>query len=109
MVFNFKNNEEFVQALKTDTTLQGEMKSDPVATMAKVNIQDGELPNTSVYRMLIIALMVTVLLIVAGVLAMALTGMAEKNQNVLTIFTAIASTAIGALAGVLMPVQRRDK
>ena len=106
MAFNFKNNEEFVQALKTNTTLQDEMKKDPPATMDKVNIE-GELPNTSVYRMLIIALMITVLLIVAGVLAMALTGMAEKNQNVLTIFTAIASTAIGALAGVLMPVQKK--
>ena len=106
MSFNFKNNEEFVQALKTNTALQDEMKSNPSEAMDKVNIE-GELPNTSVYRMLIIALMVTVLLIVSGVLAMALTGMAEKNQNVLTIFTAIASTAIGALAGVLMPVQKK--
>lgn len=106
MAFNFKNNEEFVQALKTNTALQDEIKNDPSAAMDKVNIE-GEVPNTSVYRMLIIALMVTVLLIVSGVLAMALTGMAEKNQNVLTIFTAIASTAIGALAGVLMPVQKK--
>ena len=106
MAFNFKNNEEFVQALKTNTALQEEIKKDPAAAMDKVNIE-GELPNTPVYRMLIIALMVTVLLIVSGVLAMALTGMAEKNQNVLTIFTAIASTAIGALAGVLMPVQKK--
>ena len=106
MAFNFKNNEEFVQALKTDTNLQNEIKADPSTAMDKVNIEG--VPDTPVYRMLIIALMVTVLLIVSGILAMALTGMAEKNQNVLTIFTAIASTAIGALAGVLMPVQRRS-
>lgn len=106
MAFNFKTHEEFVQALKTNTALQEEFKADPSAAMDKVNIE-GELPNTPVYRMLVIALMVTVLLIVSGVLAMALTGMAEKNQNVLTIFTAIASTAIGALAGVLMPVQKK--
>ena len=106
MAFNFKNNEEFVQALKTNTNLQSEMKADPSAAMDKVNIE-GELPNTKIYQMLVIALMVTVLLIVIGVLIMALTGMAEKNQNVLTIFTAIASTAIGALAGVLMPVQKK--
>jgi len=108
MAFNFKNNEEFVQALKTDTALQNEIKTDPVATMNdKVNIQEAELPNTPIYRMLVIALMLTVLIIVIGLLIMALTGMADKNQNVLTIFTAIASTAIGALAGVLMPVQKK--
>jgi heme/copper-type cytochrome/quinol oxidase subunit 3 len=106
MAYKFKNFEEFVQASRTNTALQAELKADPPAAMDKVTI-DGELPNTPVYRMLIIALMITVLLIVSGVLVMALTGMAEKNQNVLTIFTAIASTAIGALAGVLMPVQKK--
>lgn len=106
MAYKYKNFEEFVQALKTDNVLQAELKADPLATIGKVNLE-SEVPDTPVYRMLIIALMVTVLLIVSGVLAMALTGMAEKNQNVLTIFTAIASTAIGALAGVLMPVQKK--
>ena len=108
MAFNFKNNEEFVQALKTDTNLQNEIQADPSKAMDKVNIQEPpELPNTPIYRMLVIALMLTVLIIVIGLLVMALTGKADKNQNVLTIFTAIASTAIGALAGVLMPVQKK--
>lgn len=106
MAFNFKNNEEFVQALKTDTALQDEMKADPVAAMAKVVIIK-EVPDTLVYRMIVASLMITVLLIVTGLLIMALNNMAEKNQNILTIFTAIASTAIGALAGVLMPVQKK--
>lgn len=106
MAFNFKNNEEFVQALKTDKNLQEAIKADPSAAIDKVNIE-SEVPNTPVYKLLIIALMLTLIIIVIGVLVMALTGMAEKNQNVLTIFTAIASTAIGALAGVLMPVQKK--
>lgn len=106
MAFSFKNNEEFVHALKTNTALQDEIKADPSTAMDKVNIE-GELPNTPIYRMLVIALMLTVLIIVIGLLIMALTGMADKNQNILTIFTAIASTAIGALAGVLMPVQKK--
>lgn len=106
MAYKFKNFEEFVQASKTDTALQAELKADAPAAINKVTIE-SELPNTPIYRMLVIALMVTVLLIVTGILIMALTDKAEKNQNVLTIFTAIASTAIGALAGVLMPVQRK--
>ena len=105
MTFSFKNNEEFVQALKTNTALQDEMKVDPVAAMDKVVIK--EVPDTLVYRMIVASLMITVLLIVTGLLIMALNNMAEKNQNILTIFTAIASTAIGALAGVLMPVQKK--
>lgn len=108
MEFTFKNNDAFVKALKTNAALQSEMKTDPSAAMDKVTIQEQpELPNTPIYRMLVISLMATVLLIVSGLLTMALTGMAEKNQNILTIFTAIASTAIGALAGILMPVQKK--
>jgi hypothetical protein len=106
MNWNYKNSDEFVKALKTDVNLQNAIKQDVPATMEKVQIE-GELPNTAIYRLLVVALMITVLLIVAGVLVMALTGKAETNQNVLTIFTAIASTAIGALAGVLMPAQKK--
>lgn len=106
MAYKYKNFEDFAQALKTNTALQIELKADPLATIDKVTIE-SEVPNTPIYRMLIIALMVTVLLIVTGILIMALTDKADKNQNVLTIFTAIASTAIGALAGVLMPVQKK--
>ena len=106
MEFTFKNNEEFIKALKTDTALQNEIKRDPSATLENISII-GELPNTAIYRMLVISLMVTVLLIVTGLIIMALTSMAEKNQSILTIFTAIVSTSIGALAGVLMPIQKK--
>ncbi len=107
MAFNFKSSQEFVEALKTDTSLQNEMKADPSGAMDKVKIA-GEIPDTRIYRLVVASLISTVILIVTGLLLMALFDKAANNQNILTIFTAVASTAIGALAGVLMPVQRKN-
>ena len=108
MEFTFTNNAEFVKQLKTNKPLQEAIKEDPAAAMEKVKINEG-IPNTKVYQMVIASLVVTVLVIVVGLLVMVIFDKAEKNQNILTIFTAIASTSIGALAGVLMPVQRQTE
>lgn len=105
MLYKFKNSDEFVKAVKTNIGLQNELKADPAGTLEKVTI---EIPNTKVYQMVVASLIITVLVIVTGLIIIVLTDKTANNQNVLSIFTALASTAVGALAGVLMPVQKQS-
>lgn len=105
---SFKNANEFVQKLQTDKNLINELQSNPEEPLKNIAIGQGEVPDTKVYRVVVASLVITVIVIVVGLIVMVVFDKAVTNQNILTIFTAIASTAIGALAGVLMPVQKQS-
>jgi len=103
----FKNFNEFRQQLTESPDLQAKFKDNPAEAINQVKLA-AELPNTRVYRMVVMSLAITILFIVIGLLIMGLTDKTATNKDILTIFTAIASTAIGALAGILTPVARQQ-
>lgn len=99
----FTSTRELADALKTNTNLQTQFKEDPVSAMESVTKNPLEWDNW-VYRIVVMALGITILLIILGVIVLIAVGEVEpKDNEVPTIFTATASAAIGALAGLLAP------
>src|SRR5258705_13354674 len=95
---NINSIADLSHALKTDTELQADFKSDPVKAIENLNIA----PNTTVYKIVVGALGLSILLVIVGVVILKYN--CQQGDNcVPTIFTAIASGAIGALAGLLAP------
>ncbi len=79
--------------------LQQDFKDDPVKASQQLN---EELPDTFVYRMIVGSLGAAVLLVIIGIVILSITN-DSIDPSVTTLFTAIASGAIGALAGLLAP------
>jgi hypothetical protein len=105
----FKNIADFKNAIVSDTELQNAFKNDP-AEAAK-NIQEERALDTDkwIYRIVVIALGVTILSIIIGVLFLIGHGDFKDDKSVPTILTAIGSAAIGALSGLLAPSPKNTK
>jgi hypothetical protein len=103
----YKNYKSFLEDLEKKPELQQQIAANPVSILKTVDLQN-EVPDTRVYRMIVASLIVAVLVIIIGILIMVLKDKVKDNDNILTIFTAISSTAIGALAGVLMPSRNQN-
>lgn len=88
--------------LASDTSLQEQFKSDPIAAIN--SIQPTPL-NTDkwIYRMVVFALGFTIVAIVIGIIILMGAGIIKNDTTMPTILTAIGSAAIGALAGLLAP------
>ncbi len=76
--------------------LAEEIKENPAAAIAKVA---APIPDTRVYRMVVGALGLTVLLVVIGAIVLVVTGKGEIPASII----ALGSMALGALAGLLAP------
>lgn len=88
--------------MASDPSLQEQFKADPVAAIN--SIQSTPL-NTDkwIYRMVVFALGFTIVAIVIGIIILMGAGIITNETTMPTIFTAIGSAAIGALAGLLAP------
>lgn len=101
----FTSTRELADALKSDISLQNKFKEDPVSAIE--SIKGNPLGwDTWVYRIVVLALGITVLSVVIGVIFLLATNTNPSNQQMLTILTATASAALGALAGLLVPPPR---
>jgi hypothetical protein len=87
---------EFVARYQKDPWLQESMKNDPVKTIAAV-LRPLDTDNW-IYRGVVIALGLTVVLAVAGAITLSLMGKPTPE-----VITALGSAAVGALAGLLAP------
>lgn len=96
---NIKNFEEFQKELETNTDLQKEFKEDPVKAVQQFK---SSLPDNWVYRMVVCSLGLAILLVIIGVVILSFSTK-PIEPSVSTLFTAIASGAVGALAGLLAP------
>lgn len=76
--------------------LADEIKENPAAAIARVA---APIPNTTVYKMVVGALGLTVLIVVIGAIGLAVTGKGEIPAAII----ALGSMALGALAGLLAP------
>jgi hypothetical protein len=94
---------ELVTMIKKDKSLEEEIRKDPAEAIAKIKITESplkEVPSDiGIYRIVVSALGLTVLLAVSGGIYLA----ANKVTPTPEILIALGSAAVGALAGLLAP------
>jgi hypothetical protein len=84
-------------ALDNDPKLQADIKTDPAGTIKNLAVQ-AQIPDTWVYRLVILTLGTVLIGVVAGGFAMAAYG-----KTIPEALVSIGSAALGALAGLLAP------
>ena len=108
MKTTFNNITDFKTAMESDTALQEAFKTDPKE--ASKSLQDSPLTNdTWIYRIVVLALGITIIAIIIGVLLLIDREEITTDKSVPTILTAIGSAAIGALSGLLAPSPKSSK
>jgi hypothetical protein len=108
MKTTFSNIADFQSAMKSDTSLQEAFKNDPVE--ASKSLQDSPLTNDAwIYRIVVLALGISIVAIIIGVLLLIDREEITNDKSVPTILTAIGSAAIGALSGLLAPSPKSTK
>lgn len=98
--------EGLTAALKNDDNLQQKFKDDPVQAIENVEARNPKDTDYWIYRIIVLALGLAVLSIIVGLIIIAVNKITFENQ-LITIFTAISSGAIGALAGLLAPSPKK--
>ena len=100
--------EGLTAALKNDDNLQQKFKDDPVQAIGNVEARNPKDTDYWIYRIIVLALGLAVLSIIVGLIIIAVNKITLENQ-LITIFTAISSGAIGAMAGLLAPSPSKNK
>lgn len=93
--------ESFIKDLDDRPELKQEFTANPKATLKKMTALETPIKDIWVYRLVVTALSLVVLIVVVGLLIKD-----EKDvigQQVFTIINSLASLSIGALAGLLAP------
>lgn len=104
---NFKNLNDFKLKLQEDENLQKAFKEDPLKAIDHI-AETPSIPNDVwIYRIVVLALGLAVLTVVIGLILLILNS--KPTNEISTIFTAIASGAIGALAGLLAPSPKSNQ
>ena len=98
-----KTFDEFKKELEMNEELQKQFKADPVKAIDQFEQKSPLATDVWIYRIVVLALGITILSIIIGVLFLIASGKISEDKNVPTILTAIGSAAIGALAGLLAP------
>ena len=93
---------EFKKALLNDPKLQAEFKTNPQEAIKKIKTEPW-FNDKLIYRLVVLFLGIIVLAIVIGVMILVAGGEISKDYEVPDILIATASTAIGAIAGLLTP------
>ncbi|WP_449401615.1 hypothetical protein [Chryseobacterium wanjuense] len=93
--------EDFKTALNNSPDLQQEFRENPVKAAENITTNPKE-TDSWIYRIIVLSFGLIILTIVVTLTIMSMDG-SQINAQVLTIFTAISSGSIGALAGLLAP------
>ena len=96
---NINSFSEFKNELLSNEQLQNEFRNDPVKTIL---LFEEPVPDTWIYRLVVGALGFAILLVIIGVVILA-TSCKSIETPIITLFTAIVSGSVGALAGLLAP------
>jgi hypothetical protein len=99
--------DDFKTALNNNPALQEQFKENPVRAAESLVTTNPKDTDYWIYRIIVIALGLAVLGIIAGLILITLNSISFDNQ-LITVFTAISSGAIGALAGLLAPSPNRQ-
>ena len=103
---NVRNFDEFKKELETNTDLQRQFQENPVNAVQQFQQQTPLQTDAWIYRIIVGSLGLTVFTIIVGLIVLIFNGKISDDKSVPTIFTAIGSAAIGALAGLLAPPPR---
>jgi hypothetical protein len=104
---NIQSIGEFKSEIASNPELQQAFKDDPIK--ASQQLEPNPLGTDKwIYRIIVIALGLTILSIIIGVIILIGTGKISDDKGVPTILTAIGSAAIGALAGLLAPPPKNN-
>ena len=93
---------QFKKVLEKDTSIQQQFKTDPLKAIE----QFYSVPWSNdkfVYRLAVLSLAIIVFIICGGVIVLIWLGKISNQYEVPDILIATASTAIGAIAGLLTP------
>lgn len=102
--------EDFKTALNNNPALQEEFKADPVKAAENLAIANPKDTDPWIYRIIVISLGLAIFSIIITLTIMTMTVTKDDfNPQIITIFTAISSGAIGALAGLLAPSPSNSK
>ena len=103
-----KDFNDFKKALLSDANLQQQFQQNPLNAVEQFE-QHNPLDNDNwIYRIVVLSLGITILLIITGVIILMMNKVITNDATVPTIFTAIGSAAIGALAGLLAPSPKKS-
>ncbi len=91
-----KSAQDLVARVTADPALAEEIKQNPAAAIARVASQ--QIPDTTIYRMVVGALGITVIIAILGSIVLVAIGKTTPDAAV-----ALGSAAVGALAGLLAP------
>ncbi|MDH6252052.1 pheromone shutdown protein TraB [Chryseobacterium sp. H1D6B] len=94
--------EDFKSTLNNNHKLQQEFKDNPIQAVNSIEVKNPKETDVWIYRLVVLTFGFAVVVIISGLIALALNNIQVKNEFI-TIFTAISSGAIGALAGLLAP------
>lgn len=94
--------DDFKTALNNNPALQEQFRENPVRAAENLVTTNPKDTDYWIYRIIVIALGLAVLGIITGLILITLSNLRFDTQ-LITIFTAISSGAIGALAGLLAP------
>lgn len=103
MKSTFSNGNDFIQEVLSDPTSLAEIKEDPKKFLENVEIKNPLQTDPWIYRIVVSGLVFTVFFITLFVFILLLKKDSITDNQIPTIFTAIGSAAIGALAGLLAP------
>jgi len=107
-----RSADRLAKAIMTPGVLD-ELKARPEATLEKLTEQAKSLPayvqDRTIYRMVVGALGVVIIIVVIGALMLALRAPAGTQVQIPDVLTALGSAAIGALAGILAPAPNRGQ
>lgn len=96
---SIQNINDLKTEIANNPEIQQAFKDDPIK--ASQQLQQS-LPDNWVYRMVVGSLGAAVLMVIIGIIILSLSSK-PVEPTVSTLFTAIASGAVGALAGLLAP------
>lgn len=108
MAKEIKTFDEFKTELIASPQLQSQFKNDPVSAVREFQQSSPLSTDKWIYRIIVLALGLTIITIIVGVIVLIGTGRITDDKGVPTILTAIGSAAIGALAGLLAPPPRTN-
>ncbi|REC49118.1 hypothetical protein [Chryseobacterium pennipullorum] len=97
--------DDFKAALVNSPELQTKFKESPVDALEGIVTQNPKDTDSWIYRIIVIALGLAILTIIITltIMVIRLENKDALSPQIITIFTAISSGAIGALAGLLAP------
>nr|WP_314493462.1 hypothetical protein [uncultured Chryseobacterium sp.] len=98
--------DDFKTALNNDPKLQQEFMENPVKAAENLVTTNPKETDPWIYRIIVLSLGLAILCIIIGLVVITMNNI-NFNQQLITIFTAISSGAIGALAGLLAPSPKK--